>query len=427
VPLLSLLSACADQGPATTKPPSDKAEYFPVPDSQGGWRTLTDNEQIRQIAGIDAAKLDQAFDFIRSNTAELEDAYKTSHPNGGLLVVRHGWLVYEKYFGKEQHDAAPTSCWKQMASVAVGILMSERPDLFPDGLDQKVYTPALMPPEAFPLPDPRMADIKLGQLLTFTSGIRGNNPVYVNGKASKIDPVGPDGWYAQVEDYALGLKDGTDGATPFSTKTLWCEPGGGYSYASAATHNACAMLRHVTGMELQDYLESHVAKPLGWERWGFGYKSNPRITHAGPGSIALRGTDMLRFCYMMLHDGRWGRQQIVPKDYVRMATTKSPYNPHYPYSLQFNVNTDGNVKELPRDAYWKFGSGGFCTCVVPSLDLIIYKVGGRPDQFNPADSGIPEPPPPSEVLKPIMGGPLHEGDSNNLTAMIMVVNSLTGK
>src|SRR5690606_37761296 len=171
---------------------------------------------------MDKAKLDQAFEFARSTTK-----------NGGLLVVRHGWLVYENYFGKGQREATPNlaSCGKSFTSIAVGILMGERPDLFPNGLDQKVFTPTHMPSGIFPLPDPRMADIKIGQLLAFTAGIRGNNPVYINGKRSTIDPVGPDGWFALVDEYALGLDEGNGYDIPFSTKTLWCEPGGGYSYA----------------------------------------------------------------------------------------------------------------------------------------------------------------------------------------------------
>ena len=399
----------------TFKSSSAKKEYFPLPDSVGGWRTLTDDKKIKQVAGVDKAKLDQAFDFIRSTTN-----------NGGLLVVRHGWLVYENYFGKGQHEATPNlaSCGKAFTSVAIGILMSERPDLFPDGLDQKVYTTKLMPPEAFPLPDPRMADIKLGQLLAFTAGIRGNNPVYVNGKASKIDPVGPDGWYSMVDEYSLGVKD----KVAFTTKSLWCEPGGGYSYASSSINNATIMLRHVTGIELKDYFESHLARPLGWGRWGFGYKNIPLVIHpGGPGGIALRNSDMLRFCYMLLHEGKWGQQQIVPKEYIQMATKKSQYNPHYPYSLQFNVNSDLNIKELPQDTYWKFGSGGHCFCIIPSLDLIIWKLAGRNDQYSLANTGLPEPVYPSEVIQPINDGQVHNADSDNIKMMIMIINSLVDK
>ena len=71
-------------------------DYFPPSDSAGGWRGLSDPAQIRKIAGVDIHKLDQAFEY----------ASRTSQ-HGGLLVVRHGWLIYEKYYGRGNREANP--------------------------------------------------------------------------------------------------------------------------------------------------------------------------------------------------------------------------------------------------------------------------------------------------------------------------------
>jgi len=409
---LIVLSSCNSKR-RSNRQDSQKV-YYPQPDSLGGWRTLTDATQIKKITGIDIAKLDTAFNFVRT----------TTH-NGGLLVVRHGYLVYEKYFGKGQRDATPNlgSCGKSFTSISFGQLMSEHPELFPDGLDQKVFTSDYLPAKAFPLPDLRMADIKLGQLLSFTGGIRGNNPVYVNGKPSEINPVGPDGWYALVDDFALGVEDGKMGNVPFTTKTLWCDPGGGYSYSTASIHIASIILRHITGMELEEYIKTHLAQPLMWGRWGFGYKNSPRVDHTpGGGGIALRSTDMLRFCYLLLHKGKWNEKQFVPEEYIQKATTASPYNPHYPYSMQFNVNTNGEISELPRDAFWKIGSGGHCFYVVPSLDLIVWKLGGRDDQYRKSNTGLDEPPRLPNAIQPLKGSGF-KGDVYAKT-LELVINSL---
>jgi hypothetical protein len=133
--------------------------WFPPPDSAGGWRTADPAE-----AGMDAKALDNAFEYIQGSTK-----------HGGLLVVRHGRLVYERYFGRAARDVTPNtaSCGKTFTSIAMGILMAERPELFPNGLDQEVYTPRYLPGEAFPVNDPRKAGIKLGQLLSMTAGLRG--------------------------------------------------------------------------------------------------------------------------------------------------------------------------------------------------------------------------------------------------------------
>ena len=81
---------------------------------------------------------------------------------------------------------------------------------------------------------------------------------------------------------------------------------------------------------------------------------------------------------------------------MRKATTPSPYNPHYAYSLQFELNSDGEAAAAPRDAYWKHGFGGFAICVVPSLDLIAWKLGGPDNQYDQKATGLPEIKPYSE-------------------------------
>jgi CubicO group peptidase (beta-lactamase class C family) len=362
--LLAFMTRANTGRSAPTKRKEDP--YFPPPDSEGGWRKLDSPEDIRRVVQMDKGKLDEAFEMIKGSTK-----------NGGLLVIRKGWLVYERYFGLGHREATPNlaSCGKSFTSIAVGILMGERPDLFPNGLKQKVFTPRYFPSEAFPLTDPRKKEIELGQLLTFSAGIRGNNPGYVHGKEATLDPAGPDGWYGLVDENTLGLKDAEYRGRSYSTKTLWCEPGGGYSYATASIHLASIMLRHVAGIELQEYVRTRLAEPLGWGRWGYGYKYAREVKHTpGGGGIALRATDMLRFGYLLLRGGRWADRQLVPAEYVRHCSRKSPFNPHYPYSLQFTVNTDGQIPKFPRDAFWKSGSGGHVLYVVPSLDLVVWKL-----------------------------------------------------
>jgi len=391
--------------------------YYPQSDSLGGWRYLTDAKQILLETGMDRSKLDEAFNYVRTTTR-----------NGGLLVVRHGWLVYENYFGKGQRDATPNlaSCGKSFTSVSVGILMGEHPELFPDGLNQKIFTTEYLPEMAFPLADPGMAEIELGQLLSFSAGIRGNNPVYIKGKPSTIDPAGPDGWYAMIDSIALGRSEGMMGTIPYSAKTLWCEPGGGYSYATASIQIASIMHRQLTGMDLQDYIRLHLALPMGWGKWGFGYRYQSRVTHTpGGGGIALRSTDMLRFCYLLLHKGNWQGTQLIPEEYIQKATTASPFNPHFPYSLQFNVNTNGGELTLPKDAFWKGGSGGHCLYVVPSLDLVVWKLGGRDGQYSTNDTNLPEPDPADDIYGPTEN--ITATGDINIRTLELVLNAITYK
>ena len=173
---------------------------------------------------------------------------------------------------------------------------------------------------------------------------------------------------------------------------LWCKPGDGYSYASGSPHIASIVLRHLVGMEMQEYIDQKLAKPMQFGRWGYVHRRNGvMLAHTpGGGSIALRSTDALRFGYLLLHKGRWQGKQLVPAEYVELCSKPSPYNPHYPFSLQFEVNADGHVAGAPRDAFWKSGAGGFGIYAVPSLDLVIYKMAGSERQYDPAATGLPD-------------------------------------
>jgi CubicO group peptidase (beta-lactamase class C family) len=344
--------------------------YFPPPDSKGGWRTKSDPE----LTG----KLDDVFDYVQQTSQ-----------HGGLLVVQHGYLVYEKYFGRGDREALPelASCGKAFTSIAVGIMLKEKHDLIPDGLDQKVFTPKYMPAEIFPLDDPRKAQITLGQLLSMSSGIQGTNPVYIRGEKKTFDnPASDNGPWSTTDAFAL-------------KQPLWCAPGGCYSYGTSNPHLASIVLRRLTGMEMEDYMRLRLTGPLGFGTWGYamyrpklksGIDENGRMLHTpGGGSNAVRSTDVLRFALLLLHEGKWREQQIVPAEFVRQCGRMASYNPHYSHSFNFNVNEDGHIKDVPRDAYWKGGSGGYAIYVVPSMDMVIYKMGGTEGQYDPALTRLP--------------------------------------
>src|SRR6478609_3539202 len=224
------------------------ADYFPPPDSEGGWRTLKTAQEIREKAGMDLSVLDAAYTATERSTG-----------NGGLLVVRKGYLVLERYFGRASRNANPdmASTGKAFTSIACGIMLHEFHDKIPDGLDTKVFTEQFLP-EAFPLDDPRKADIKLGQLLCMTAGYNGEGGspgAVIMGKVKQLQPTrGQD--IHNLDQVSIHAP-------------LWAEPGAGWSYASHSPHVASIVLRHVTGMDLKDYIDERLAKPMGWGAWGY--------------------------------------------------------------------------------------------------------------------------------------------------------------
>lgn len=377
----------------SVSPDSHAADYFPPPDSQGGWRTTKTPAETRKRAGLDAAALERAYDFTQRCTQ-----------NGGLLVVRRGYLAFERYFGRARRYVNPdmASTGKAYTSIACGIMLQEFRDRIPDGLNTKVFTEQFLP-EALPLDDPRRADITLGHLLCMSAGYWGEGgapTAVVDGKVQPLKPV-PGQNIRDLDQSSLRVP-------------LWTNAGAGYSYSSPAPHIASIVLRHVTGMELDAYLDERLAKPMGWGPWGYCLnRGGFRMPHAnGAGSIAVHATDAVRFGYCLVRGGKWAGKQLIPADYIAQCAKPSPFNPHTPFSLQFEHNSDAHVAGTPRDAFWKSGAGGFGLLIVPSLDLVIYKMGGHNGQYDPTLTDVPQP---KDVdtsrddWKPIPRTPFHEG------------------
>ncbi|HSH16007.1 MAG TPA: serine hydrolase [Verrucomicrobiae bacterium] len=397
IPVKSLLLAVAlvIRSSASAADPPANSGYFPPPDNAGGWRTATNAASARDLAGMNMGRLEQAWDFTQRCTQ-----------NGGLLVVRNGYLAFENYFGRASRNVNPdmASTGKAYTSIACGIMLKEFHDQIPDGLDTKVFTPQFLP-EAFSpdgkLDDERRADITLGQLLCMTGGYNGEGgapTAVVMGQAFRLGAV-PGQNIRDLDMSSLRC-------------AMWTNAGAGYSYSSPEPHIASMVLRRITGMDLQDYLNERLAQPMGWGAWDYCLRRGDfTMPHAnGAGSIAVHATDALRFGYCLLRDGRWGDRQLVPADYLALCNQMSTYNPHSPFTLMFEQNSDGHVAGAPRDAFWKSGAGGFALIVVPSLDLVIYKMGGNNGQYDPTLTRVPQPEPEHsrDDWKPIPSTPFNE-------------------
>jgi hypothetical protein len=367
-------------------------DYFPPTDSDGGWRTAASAQEVRERAGWTCLSLS-------GHGISPSDAVKMQRC---LWCGMAGWLLKNTSGGRA---ATRTQTWHPLARLIRASPAASCSTNFetncPQGLATPVFTEALLP-EAFPLDDPRKSQITLGQLLCMSAGYwgEGGSPTgVVMGKPTPLKAVpGQD----------IRNLDMSSVRVP-----LWIDPGAGYSYSSPSPHIASIVLRHVTGMELQDYIRERLAKPMGWGPWGYClHRGDYEMPHAnGAGSIAVHATDALRFGYCLLHEGRWGKQQLVPADYIALCHQPSPFNPHTPFSLQFEHNADGHVAGAPRDAFYKSGAGGFGIFIVPSLDLVIYKMGGNNGQYEPALTGLPQPAPDTsrDGWTPIPRTPFHEG------------------
>src|SRR6266545_5484025 len=132
-----------------------RRDYWPT----SGWRTAAPADQ-----GMDPAVLDDLDTKVPAYHSQVRS----------LLVVRHGYLVYERYWqgfaASDGHEVR--SVTKSVTSALVGIALGEGKLT---GLDQTVgeLLARHLPPGA----DPRLRRVTVEQLLTMTSGLAGDGPV----------------------------------------------------------------------------------------------------------------------------------------------------------------------------------------------------------------------------------------------------------
>src|SRR2546425_6061670 len=142
---------------------AEASDYFPQPESQGGWRKLEKPEDVRRLAGVDLDKL-----------AELKQWLLDSDKRDfAAVVIRHGYIALEV----ERGNSAKTDS-RRVASVSKAIcatvlaIASEQSQQGLTPKKMKFDDPAFQfIPWAQPLSDPRKERITVKQLLNHTSGI----------------------------------------------------------------------------------------------------------------------------------------------------------------------------------------------------------------------------------------------------------------
>jgi CubicO group peptidase (beta-lactamase class C family) len=360
------------KGPLTDARES-AARYFPPAESVGGWRRCKNDKEVRALAGMDPHKLD---------LVGRENSVLYSGP-WALLVVRHGYIAGE-WMGvpaMPQTTFDVWSCTKSATGIAYGLLIDDsRNHRLPHDaqidLDSLAYSHIR---EGHPLTDPGKGKIKLRHLLSMTSGIPGKDHGM---QGIAVRPGG--GEY----EFALGKEADRFGN---SAARLYAPPGEAWEYSDTAFAHLSLIFFHVAGREISDFMKTRVFQPIGiessgWDQQGAGGNLGPHTNaHSG---LRLSARDFARLGYLLLRGGVWNDRQVVPKWWIDLATKKSQeINPEYGYT--FWVNPTGQLwPHGPKDAYAFMGYATNRCYVVPSLDLVVVRLGYGPQPIGPVETPL---------------------------------------
>ncbi len=310
---------------------------YPIPD----W-----SEALPEDEGLDAAALSQA-----AQVADDIGSYC-------LLVIRHGKLVGESYFGDAEKTSTHPS-WsvaKSYSSALVGIAI-ERGDI--QSLDQSVsdFIPEWKADER--------AKITVGNIVSMTSGLE---------------------WTAFQDYVSMGVfsQDVTKFAIALGAEK---EPGSNWTYHNGGVQILEPLFRAATGQTMEQYAEAHLWSKLGMTAsWGHDAAGHPTAY----ANVLATCRDHARLGYLYLHGGRWGSEQVVPKAWVTATTTPSQLmNRAYGYLWWLNGETPamdammqawpGRMSPAaPKDMFAARGFGNQFIDVIPSLDMIVVRFGPDP-------------------------------------------------
>ncbi len=265
-----------------------------------------------------------------------------------LLVVRHGALVVERYFG----GTRPQDAWnvksvtKSMVSALVGIAL-ERGYL--RSLDQPVLD--FFPEYRDKVTDPRKAQITLRHLLTMSAGLEWveNGPI------------------------AFRCMRSPDWARFILNSKLVADPGTKWNYSSALPHLLSAVLTKATGTNTLAFARAYLFDPIGavigqWDR-------DPKGYYFGGSELYMTPRGLAKFGRLYLNNGVWDGKQIVPAAWVR-ASTQQTNSAHYGYLWWLDT-----FERHPL--YFAQGLGGQHIVVVPDLDAVVVTTAYLPTHFSP--------------------------------------------
>ena len=351
-----LAAACTSttrQEPTATAQASApiQRDYWPT----AGWRTAAPAEQ-----GMDPAVLD-----------DLDTIVPASYPQvRSVLVVRHGYLLVERYWqgvgASDGHNSF--SVTKSFVSALVGIALGAGKL---KGLDQTVGE--LLADHLPATADPRLRRVTLEQLLAMTSGLAGDD-----------SSLGGD------DHIVERMLQSRDWVRHILSRQLVSRPGAEFAYSSSTSHLLSAIVADATGRSTLAFAQAKLFGPLGiatdnafeptvshwpptpaqlkaFEQAPVAWPKDPQGYHFGGGFLRLPARDLAKLGYLYLNDGRWDAAQVVPADYVAASTQRQSDPPVGPggYGYQWWV-----TNETGHDSFRAMGFGGQLIQVIPELDLV---------------------------------------------------------
>lgn len=344
------------------------------------------------------AALDQA--LFRERNEETREGIRTD----GVAIFYKGELLYERY-GADYTAETPHLIWsasKSFTSALVGI--AEYKGLL--DIDDSIC-------EYIEVGHESACQVTVRNLLEFSSGLAWR-------ETYEGEPPTASSVLAML--YGEGR---ADTAVFASSQGLEDAPGSTYQYSSGDTNILSSVVRTVLEPVADErYPWTLLFEPLGittatWERDAAG-------THIGSSYLYMTPRDMGRFGQLLLNDGCWEQERLLPEGWVERVSTPSlatlsgqsrERGPGENQGQQFWLNAPNpgydegpRFPDIPDNAFAAMGHWKQRIWVLPDQDIVAVRTGDdRDGSYSDNDwvplamalaESLPKPPPPEPVVIP---------------------------
>ncbi|WP_228851807.1 serine hydrolase domain-containing protein [Aegicerativicinus sediminis] len=315
--------------------------------------------------GIDTEIITGLLDSIR------EGFYPNRH---SLLIYKDDKLVVEEYFkGADQnwgddigvvvfndtvlHDMRSVS--KSVVSACIGLAIAQGKI---KGVDQPVFD---FFEDYGQYKNEGREKLTLKHLLTMTSGLEWDETIpYTDPKNSEIQMI-----------------NSGDGIGFVLSRNLTAEPGTEWKYNGGTTELLAEIIRRVSGKDIHEFAKEALFEPLDIHHteWTISPATN---TPAAASGLRLTPRDMLKFAILYHQKGKWGIDQLLPKEWVEESLSSHIDRPNSGgYGYQFwvlDINTPNGHLTVPA----AFGNGDQRIYFENTNNLLVITTAGNYNRWD---------------------------------------------
>lgn len=256
-----------------------------------------------------------------------------------ILLMRHNRLVAEGYYAPCRADSLHRmfSICKTMNALAIGLLQSEGKlklsdpiiTYFPDKVQEPVH--------------PWISAMTIRDLLMMRTC-----------HASTTYKTAPD--MEWVESFFT---------VPPSHK-----PGTVFHYDTSAAHVLCVLVERLTGMRMLDYLRVKALDRIGWSKDAYVLINDYGDSQGGSGLMAT-SRDLLLLGKLLMQNGNWEGEQLIPADYVQEMTGLLTPNALTSGVISETQGYGYQIWRTQKDGFVCYGMGGQLVICLPKEDMIL--------------------------------------------------------